>query len=146
MMPLPFMFGTATGNLGVTGTLAIITLLVGAIGGMFIQGPMGYLKNLVPHGIPWPILFLLYPIEVLGLLIKHVALAMRLFANMIAGHIVLASLIGLIYMFKTLVIAPGPVLMAAGLSALELFVAFLQAYIFVLLGSMFVGMAVHPEH
>ncbi|MHC4780836.1 MAG: F0F1 ATP synthase subunit A, partial [Planctomycetota bacterium] len=118
----------ATGNLGVTGTLAGITLLVGIVGGIFVQGPVGYLKNIVPHGIPWPILFILYPIEILGLLIKHVALAMRLFANMIAGHIVLGSLIMLIFMFKTLIIAPGPVVMAAGLSALELFVAFLQAY------------------
>jgi F-type H+-transporting ATPase subunit a len=65
---------------------------------------------------------------------------------MIAGHIVLGSLIMLIFMFKTIVIAPGPIIMAAALSGLELFVAFLQAYIFVLLGSMFVGMAVAPEH
>jgi len=146
MMPIPPVFGAATGNLGVTATLAVITLLVGVVGGMFIQGPLTYVKNLVPHGIPWPVLIILYPIEVLGLFIKHMALAMRLFANMIAGHIVLASMIMLIFMFKTLVIAPGPVLMAAALSILELFVAFLQAYIFVLLGSMFVGMAVHPEH
>lgn len=137
---------TPTGNLGVTATLATITLLVGVVGGVVLQGPLTYFKNLVPHGIPWPILFILYPIEVLGLFIKHVALAMRLFANMIAGHIVLGSLIMLIFLFKTIFIAPGPVLMAAALSGLELFVAFLQAYIFVLLGSMFVGMAVHPEH
>lgn len=144
----------ATGNLGVTATLAVITLLVGTGGGMAAQGPVKFLKNLVPHGIPWPVLFLLYPLEVMGLLIKHVALALRLFANMIAGHIVLGSLIMLIFMTKALsgsdwmtgAIAPGPILMAAALSGLELFVGFLQAYIFVLLGSLFVGMALSPEH
>ncbi|MHC5036006.1 MAG: F0F1 ATP synthase subunit A [Planctomycetota bacterium] len=137
---------TATGNLGVTAGLALITLLVGIVGGMIIQGPMAYVKNIVPHGIPWPILIILYPIEVLGLMIKHIALAMRLFANMIAGHIVLGSMIMLIFMAKSIIVAPGPILMGAALSGLELFVAFLQAYIFVLLGSMFVGMAVNPEH
>ncbi len=137
---------TATGNLGVTATLATITLLVGVVDGMVLQGPLAYLKNLVPHGIPWPVLIILYPIEVMGLLIKHVALAMRLFANMIAGHIVIGALVMLIFMFKSVFVAPGPILMAVGISALEIFVAFLQAYIFVLLGSMFVGMAVNPEH
>jgi F-type H+-transporting ATPase subunit a len=137
---------TATGNLGVTAGLAIITLGVGVVGGLFIQGPIPFLKNIVPHGIPWFILIILYPIEIAGLLIKHVALAMRLFANMIAGHIVLGALIMLIFMAKSLLVAPGPILMAVGLSGLEIFVAFLQAYIFVLLGSMFVGMSVHPEH
>ncbi|MHC4780655.1 MAG: F0F1 ATP synthase subunit A [Planctomycetota bacterium] len=137
---------TATGNLGVTAGLALITLFLGIVGGLIIQGPIPYVKNIVPHGIPWPILFILYPIEVAGLLIKHVALAMRLFANMIAGHIVLGSLIMLIFMAKSYLVAPGPILMAVALSGLEIFVAFLQAYVFVLLGSMFVGMAVHPEH
>jgi F-type H+-transporting ATPase subunit a len=137
---------TATGNLGVTAGLAIITLGVGVIGGLVIQGPLPFVKNIVPHGIPWPVLFLLYPIEIMGLLIKHVALAMRLFANMIAGHIVLGALIMLIFMAKSWLVAPGPILMAVGLSGLEIFVAFLQAYVFVLLGSMFVGMSVHPEH
>jgi len=113
---------------------------------MAVQGPLTYVKNLVPHGIPWPVLIILYPIEVMGLLIKHVALAMRLFANMIAGHIVIGALVMLIFMFKSVFVAPGPILMAVGISALEIFVAFLQAYIFVLLGSMFVGMAVNPEH
>jgi F-type H+-transporting ATPase subunit a len=138
--------GAATGNLGVTGTLAVITLLVGTIGGMVIQRPLQFVKNLVPHGIPWPVLILLYPLEIVGLLVKHMALALRLFANMIAGHIVLGSLVMLIFMFKSLAIAPGPILMGVALSGLELFVAFLQAYIFVLLGSLFVGMAVCPEH
>ena len=136
----------ATGNIGVTGTLAVITLLVGVVGGIAVQGPVKFFLNLVPHGIPVPVLFILYPIEIRVLLIRHLALAMRLFANMIAGHIVLVSMIMLIFMFKSFVVAPGPVLMAAALSGLELFVAFLQAYIFVLLGSLFVGMSVSPEH
>lgn len=137
---------TATGNIAVTLGLALLTLLIGVGSGILIHGFGGYLLNLVPHGIPWPILLLLYPIEVVGLLIKHVALCIRLFANMIAGHIVIGSILGLIFFFKSAAVVPGSLLLAIPLTALELFVAFLQAYIFVLLGSLFFGMSVNPEH
>lgn len=137
---------TATGNISVTACLAMLTLLAGVGSGMAVQGPVRFALNLVPHGIPWPVLFLLYPIEILGLLIKHIALCIRLFANMIAGHIVIGSILGLIFFFKSLAVVPGSLLLAVPLTALELFVAFLQAYIFVLLGSLFFGMSVSPEH
>jgi F-type H+-transporting ATPase subunit a len=137
---------TATGNIAVTMCLSGITLVTGVVSGIVIQGPVGYFVNFVPHGIPWPVLILLYPIEIMGLIIKHIALCIRLFANMIAGHIVIGSILGLIFFFKTLLVVPGSLLLAAPLAGLELFVAFLQAYIFVLLGSLFFGMSVNPEH
>ncbi len=137
---------TATGNIAVTGCLALVTLLAAVVSGMAVQGPVHFVKNLVPHGIPWPVLILLYPIEILGLCIKHVALCIRLFANMIAGHIVIGSILGLIFFFKSLAVVPPSIFLAVPLMALELFVAFLQAYIFVLLGSLFFGMSVNPEH
>jgi F-type H+-transporting ATPase subunit a len=137
---------TATGNIAVTLALALLTLFIGVGSGIAIHGLGNFATNLVPKGIPWPILILLYPIEIVGLLIKHVALCIRLFANMIAGHIVIGSILGLIFFFKVAAVVPGSLLLAIPLTGLELFVAFLQAYIFVLLGSLFFGMSVNPEH
>lgn len=137
---------TATGNIAVTLGLAALTFAVGVVAGMAHQGPVRFVKNLVPHGLPVFVLPLLFPIEIMGLLIKHVALAIRLFANMIAGHIVISAFLLLVALFRSLAIAPVSVAAAVGISFLEIFVAFLQAYVFTLLSSLFVGMAVHPEH
>lgn len=86
-----------------------------------------------------PMLFIMSPIEMLGKITKPFALTIRLFANMTAGHIVLLAIIGLIFTFGSWAIAVGPVLMAVAISVLELFVAFLQAFIFTLLASVFIG-------
>ncbi len=137
---------TATGNIGVTAGLAITAFLVGTIGGMAVQGPIAYWRNLLPHGLPFWLVPLMFVIEVIGLLTKHFALCVRLFANMIAGHIVILAILGLIFLFQSLWVAPFAVALAVAISALELFVAFLQAYVFTLLSSLFVGMALHPEH
>src|SRR4030042_3100425 len=90
------LFSTATGNITVTASLAVITFFTTQIMGMVKNGIFGYFKSLVPHGIPFPLLFILVPIEIFGLFTKPFALAMRLFANMIAGHTVIYALIGLI--------------------------------------------------
>lgn len=137
---------TATGNIAVTAALALITFAMINLSGMREQGPFRYLKNLVPHGLPAWLVPLMFPIEVLGLCTKSFALCIRLFANMIAGHIVILAFMALIFLFGSLLVAPVSVAAAVGMNMLEIFVAFLQAYIFTLLSAIFVGAAVHPEH
>jgi F-type H+-transporting ATPase subunit a len=85
------------------------------------------------------------PIEILGLFTKPFALCMRLFANMTGGHIVILSLFGLIFMFRSFAVAPVPLLFVVGIYMLELFVAFLQAYVFTMLTSLFMGLGMQVE-
>ena len=141
---------TATGNIAVTGTLAIITFLVVEIAGMRAQG-LGYLSTIfywnkdLPIYMRIPMFLIMSPVEIAGKLTKPFALAIRLFANMTAGHIVVLALIGLIFTFAGPVSA-APFLMAVAIMILELFVAFLQAFIFTLLASVFIGQIREAHH
>ena len=137
---------TATGNLAVCGTFAFTTLFTIIVMGMVEQGPLTYWKTLVPSGMPWPIIPILFPLELIGIVIKCFALTIRLFANMIAGHIVILSFLGLIFIFHTYFVALPAIAFSLFIYVLELFVGFLQAFIFTLLSIIFIGMAVHPEH
>lgn len=137
---------TFTSNIAVTATLAIISFLMIQLGGIKQNGFFGYFKGLVPHGIPMWLLPLMIPVEILGLFTKPFALAIRLFANMIAGHTVILALIGLIFFMGTIFIAPVSVAFAVFIYLLEILVALIQAYIFTMLTSLFIGMAVHQEH
>lgn len=137
---------TATGNVNVTAGLAICAFIAVQIGGMVHNGFFGYFKGLIPHGLPWPLLPIMIPIEFIGLFTKPFALCIRLFANMTAGHIVILTMLGLIIILKNLYVAPASVVFAVAVNLLELFVAFIQAYIFTMLSSVFIGMAVHQEH
>lgn len=142
-----------TGNINVTGALAFLTLGTVVLSGVREAGVSGYLVGLVPHmDVPPKIKLLLWPlmfvIELVGLLIKHIVLAVRLFANMFAGHVVLAVILGFILVAKgTLfyVVMPASITGVILLSLLELLVAFLQAYIFTFLSALFIGSAVHPH-
>ncbi len=144
---------SATGNINVTGTLALLTLLAVLSAGMKQMGPIGFWISIVPKmDVPAllkpPLWGLMFFIEVAGLLIRHIVLAVRLFANMLAGHIVLTVILGFALMATAPVsylVTPGSLLMVLGLSFLELFVAFLQAYIFTFLAALFIGMAAHPH-
>jgi F-type H+-transporting ATPase subunit a len=142
---------TATGNISVTWTLAIITFIVIEIAGMKAQG-WGYINTIVfwPHDMSLPMKIfispILTPIEIIGKLTKPFALAIRLFANMVSGHVVLLALISLIFTFATWILVPVPIAMALGISLLELFVAFLQAFIFTLLSSVFIGLMREGAH
>lgn len=142
---------TATGNISVTATLAIVTFIVIEIAGMRAQGK-GYINTIVfwPHDMSLPMkLFIspiLTPIEIFGKFTKPIALAIRLFANMTAGHVVLLALISLIFTFGSWLLVPVPILLALGISLLELFVAFLQAFIFTLLSSVFIGLIREGAH
>ncbi len=138
---------TATGNVSVTGGLALVAFVMIQSTAIRAQGLGHYIKHLT-GGVHWALWPIMIPIEILGLFTKPFALMIRLFANMVGGHIVILSFIGLIFIFGSYVIATGPVLFVLGISLLEIFVALLQAYIFTMLTAMFMGLgieAAHPE-
>jgi F-type H+-transporting ATPase subunit a len=153
--------GSATGNISVTGALAIVTFLAVIVSGSRKLGVVGFWKALVPGmDLPGPIALVLLPgiwlIEFVGLIIKHGVLAVRLFANIMAGHTVIAVILGFIaqaaapdvaaaYPWLFWVVTPASILGQIGVGLLELFVAFLQAYIFAFLSALFIGAAVHPH-
>jgi len=150
---------TATGNFSVTVALAIITFFAIIIAGVKKHGFVQHWKNMVPGGVPKPVLLILIPIELIGMFVKPFALTMRLGANMTAGHI------GMIAIFALPIILGGgiadpsnlnyatgffagfiAVLLNTGIYALELIVSLVQAYVFTLLSCVFIGMAIHADH
>ena len=147
---------TATGNFMVTGVLALVTFLVVEISGMRALGFKGYMRTIfyAPPGLH-PVgqaimLVIMTPVEFLGKLTKPFALMIRLFANMMAGHTLVLSLLGLIFMFAGIgaakwLVAGGSILIVLAVMVLELLVAFLQAYIFAMLSAVFIGMIRHAH-
>ncbi len=136
---------TATGNLAVTLALALCTFVLTQIASVRAAGVGGYLMHMT-GGAPWWIWPIMVPVEILGLFTKPFALMLRLFANMLAGHIVLFSLLGLIFIIGHVAVSVVAVPFAIFIYLLELFVAFLQAYIFVMLSALFIGMGVAMGH
>jgi F-type H+-transporting ATPase subunit a len=142
---------TATGNLAVTAGLALTTFALVNFAGIKEQGLVSYLSHIVPKGVPLWLYPLLFPIELVGLVTKTFALCIRLFANMIAGHIVILAFISFIFIFGSLNaaigfgVAPISVALVLFILLLELFVAFLQAYVFTFLTAIFTGAAMHPH-
>jgi F-type H+-transporting ATPase subunit a len=143
--------GTATSNIWVTGTMAVTTLVMMVVNGIRLAG----FKHFFEHLCPGPLWLapLLIPVELIGMLAKTFALAVRLFANMIAGHVLLAVLVGFILSAGSsagagmgLAVAVPVVLGSIGISMLEIFVAFLQAFIFTFLTTLFIGMMVTVDH
>lgn len=137
---------TATSNISVTASLALLSFIMIQFAGMKKNGVLGYIKGLIPHGVPVFLLPIMFVVEVLGLFTKPFALMIRLFANMTAGHVVILALIGLIFILKTPFISPVSIVFALFIYLLELLVALIQAYIFTMLSSLFIGMAIHQEH
>ncbi|MBP1678509.1 MAG: synthase subunit [Bacteroidetes bacterium] len=135
---------SATGNLNVTAGLAIIAFFMIQGAAIGSQGIGHYLAHLT-GGVHWALWPIMIPIEILGLFTKPFALCIRLFANMTGGHIVIVSLIGLIFIFKSYIIAVFPAGFVVGILFLELFVAFLQAYIFTMLTALFMGLGMVQE-
>jgi F-type H+-transporting ATPase subunit a len=135
---------TATGNVSVTASLAICSFFLIQIKGMQAQGPLKYFINLVPKGVPFFVVPIMIPVEIIGLFTKPFALTIRLFANMIAGHAVILSLMGLIFIAKSFLI-PLPIIGALAISMLEIFIAFIQAFIFTILTSLFVSLTQHSH-
>ncbi|MFK5878270.1 MAG: F0F1 ATP synthase subunit A [Flavobacteriaceae bacterium] len=130
-----------TGNIAVTFALAIITFLITQF-----SGNANYWKHIFwMPGVPWPMKIILAPIELLGVIIKPFALMIRLYANIMAGHIVLMSLIGLIFVFQNWIGSSLTFVLSFAISLIELLVALLQAYIFTMLSALYFGFAVE-EH
>jgi F-type H+-transporting ATPase subunit a len=141
----------ATANISVTAALAIMSFIVIETAGMQALGPIGYARTIFywNENLPIPLRLLmaliLTPVELLGKLSKPFALAVRLMANMTAGKVVLYAMLGLIFLFGSWAIAVAPVAMIVVLSFLKIFVAFLQAYVFSLLVSVFIGLISHSH-
>lgn len=135
----------STGNIAVTAILAIFTFVVTQIVAIRSHGITGFIRHLT-GGTPWFLWPIMVPIEIIGLFTKPFALSIRLFANMTAGHVVILSLLGLIIVLNTYWVAPVSVIFALSMFVLELFVAFLQAYVFTLLSALFIGMSLPHSH
>lgn len=137
---------TATGAISVTAALALVAFGMTQWAGIREHGLAGHFGHLVPPGLPKLLIPLLLPVEILGMFTKPFALCIRLFANMTAGHVVILSLFGIIFMMQSVWWAGMSVPFALFIYLLEILVCFLQAYIFTMLTSLFIGMSVHPAH
>jgi len=146
---------TATGNYNVTAGLATITFLAIIVAGTKAHGFLNHWKNLAPPGLAWPVYFLLIPIEVMGMLVKPFALTMRLAANMTGGHIAILAILSFVFifgeMFQSALAGIGVGLVVSlplmvGISALEIIIVLVQAYVFTLLTAVFIGMAINVHH
>ncbi|MGL1888249.1 MAG: F0F1 ATP synthase subunit A [Reichenbachiella sp.] len=131
-----------TGNISVTLVLATIVLII-----TLFSTKKYYWKHIfATPGVPWPVMIILIPIELVGIITKPFSLMVRLFANITAGHIIILSLFSLIFIFESIAVAPVSVAFAIFMNFLELFVALLQAYVFTLLSAMYFGSAVEEAH
>ena len=143
LIPFPPPFGAnVTGNIAITFILACCTFLITQF-----SGNKSYWRHIfATPGVPFWLLPIMIPVEIIGLFSKPFALMIRLFANMLAGHIVILSLICLIFIFDTLALAPVSIFFVIFMDFMELLVAFLQAYIFTLLSALFISLAVQEQH
>ena len=146
---------TATANFNVTAALASITFISIIIAGSKAHGFVEHWKNIAPHGLHPLIYVILIPIEVIGMFVRPFALTMRLAANMTGGHIAILAILSFVFLFTEVFgraiagIGVGMIVsvpLAVGISALEIIVVLVQAYVFTLLSSVFIGMAIHIHH
>ena len=137
---------SATGNVNVTAGLALCTLMLMIGMGIKENGIGGFLHSFAPPGVPLWLMPLIIIIEIVSFMIRPFALTIRLFANMLAGHAVIAVLLGLIGLIVAVWVAPVPILVSVGVMVLEIVVALIQAYIFTMLTAVFVGLTMHPAH
>jgi F-type H+-transporting ATPase subunit a len=144
---------TSTGNFNVTAALATITFFSIIIAGARAHGFVKHWKNMVPHGLPLPVTLFLIPIEIMGMFVRPFALTMRLAANMTGGHIAILAILSFVFIFNVqfgaaagMGIGVFSLVLAALISALEIIVVLVQAYVFTLLSAVFIGMAIHAHH
>jgi F-type H+-transporting ATPase subunit a len=141
---VPFFLGGAniTGNIAVTFTLALFTMIF-----INVFANRNYWKHIFSTpGVPIWLYPIMIPVELIGIVIKPFALMIRLFANITAGHIIVLSLVSIIFIFKSAVMASVAIPLGLFMSVLEILVAFLQAYVFTLLSALFIGMSVQQDH
>ena len=143
LIPFPPPFGAnVTGNIAVTMTLALFSFVI-----IQISGTKGYWRHIfATPGVPFWLLPIMIVVELLGMIAKPFALMVRLFANITAGHIIVMSLLGLIFIFDSVAVAPVSIFFVLFMDCLELLVAFLQAYVFTLLSALFISLALVEEH
>jgi F-type H+-transporting ATPase subunit a len=143
LIPFPPPFGgNVTGNIAITFLLATCTFLITQLSG----NKSHWRHVFATPGVPFWLLPIMIPVEIIGLFSKPFALMIRLFANMLAGHIVILSLICLIFIFSSIWLAPVSIFFVIFMDFMELLVAFLQAYIFTLLSALFISLAVQENH
>lgn len=140
---IPFLPGGAnlTGNIAVTMILALFTFVL-----TIFNGNKHYWKHIFVPNVPWWMYIVMVPVELFGIFTKPIALMIRLFANITAGHILMLSLLCLVFVFNSLWIAPVSIAFAVFIGAIELLVAFIQAFIFTILSALFIGMAIEEHH
>lgn len=147
-------FGSATGNINVTAALALVAFGATYYYGMQVKGPVGFWTSMVPEVnapafIKYPLIVLLFFVESLGVMIKHAVLAIRLFCNIVGGHTVLGVILGFIATAAAgmawWLVAPASIVGQIGVGLLELLVAFIQAYVFVFLTTIFISMGLHDH-
>jgi len=143
LVPFPPPFGAnVTGNIAVTLVLALFTFVITQF-----SGNKNYWKHIFSTpGVPFWLLPVMIPVEIIGMFSKPFALMIRLFANITAGHIIILSLVSLIFIFQSFAVAPASIIFVIFMNCLELLVAFLQAYVFTLLSALFIGLAVQEHH
>jgi len=138
-------FYPLTANINVTGALAVIVFFSYHVAGVMELGWPRYLKSLVPSGVPLFILPLMMVIELVSHLTRPFSLAIRLFANITAGHLIVFTLLSMIVVYKNIWLAGFPLLGRVVIGLFEVFVAFLQAYVFAYLATLYIGLAVSEE-
>jgi F-type H+-transporting ATPase subunit a len=140
---IPFFNGAnLSGNIAFTCTLAVITFIITTV-----SGNKNYWKHIFwMPGVPVPMKIFLMPIEIIGMFVKPISLMIRLFANITAGHVIILALMSLIFVFKTVAIAPVSVAFSLFITVIEVIVTAIQAYIFTILSALYFGMATEEEH
>lgn len=165
LMGLVPLFAGATANISVTAALALLSFVLFNGAGMVRNGPLHYVRNIVPSGVPWWVLPILAPIEFVSVIIRAFSLTIRLFANMTAGHIMILVITGLISVLSPMVmhglegflgpaaapislalVAPLPLAFLLFIFVLKVLVCVLQAFVFTFLSAMYIGGALHQEH
>lgn len=165
LMGLVPLFAGATANISVTLALSLMVFVVFNVAGMKRNGPFHYALNLIPSGVPWWVLPILAPIEIISLFIRAFSLTIRLFANMAAGHIMILVITGLITILSPMVshslqaslpgladplavalMAPLPLAFLLFVLVIKVMVCILQAFVFTFLSSLYIGGALHQEH
>jgi F-type H+-transporting ATPase subunit a len=137
----------ATANLSVTLALALITFLATHVEGIRYNGLGRYLKSWIPAGVPKPLLALIVPLEVISQFMRLISLSVRLFANMLAGHMLILVMLGLIFIFSSWFLIPISVLAGTVIYLFEMaIVVTIQAFVFALLSAIYIGAAIEPEH
>jgi F-type H+-transporting ATPase subunit a len=137
----------ATANLSVTLALALVTFVATHVEGVRYNGVARYLKSWIPAGVPTPLLALIVPLEVISQFMRLISLSVRLFANMLAGHMLILVMLGLIFIFSSWFLIPISVLAGTVIYLFEVgIVVTIQAFVFALLSAIYIGAAIEPEH